>query len=131
MLGLDGDDERGFTIIELFVVLLIIAIVLAIAIPTYLGARQHARDREDPPSGLVFSKRYEPAHEECHLTWVGKMAVETCDEEPEKFVVELQRCERARGPVSSRGCTYRTVEVDEETFERAVSGRSYMEAGRL
>ncbi len=38
-------DERGFTLIELMVVVLIIAILLAIAIPTFLGARSKAEDR--------------------------------------------------------------------------------------
>jgi type IV pilus assembly protein PilA len=38
-------DEEGFTLIELMVVVLIIAILLAIAIPTFLGARSKAQDR--------------------------------------------------------------------------------------
>ena len=42
---LERDKEEGFTLIELMVVLLIIAILLAIAIPTFLGARNTANAR--------------------------------------------------------------------------------------
>ncbi|MEY2553081.1 MAG: type pilus assembly protein PilA, partial [Ilumatobacteraceae bacterium] len=40
-----SDSDTGFTLIELMVVVLIIAILLAIAIPTFLGAQNKAKDR--------------------------------------------------------------------------------------
>ncbi|MEO1062606.1 MAG: prepilin-type N-terminal cleavage/methylation domain-containing protein [Actinomycetota bacterium] len=39
------ENEDGFTLIELMVVVLIISILIAIAIPTFLGAREGAQDR--------------------------------------------------------------------------------------
>lgn len=38
--------DRGFTLIELMVTALVIAILIAIAIPTYLGLAQRARDKD-------------------------------------------------------------------------------------
>src|SRR6266536_1086898 len=38
-------SEKGFTLIEFMVVVLIIAILIAIAIPTFLGARGRAQNR--------------------------------------------------------------------------------------
>jgi type IV pilus assembly protein PilA len=54
-------NEEGFTLIELMVVVLIIAILLAIAVPTFLGARTRAQHRAAEASlrnALVAEKTY-------------------------------------------------------------------------
>ena len=54
-------DQDGFTLIELMVVVLIIAILIAIAIPTFLGLRERAQNRSaqsDLRNGMTAAKAY-------------------------------------------------------------------------
>ena len=87
-------DERGFTLIELMVVVLIIAILIGMAIPTFLGARQRAQDRAvqaDLRNALTAEKTYYTDGQafttdtstlkmiETSLDWGGELSVSVGD----------------------------------------------------
>jgi type IV pilus assembly protein PilA len=82
--------QAGFTLIELMVVVLIITILIAIAIPTFLGARSRAQDRaaqSNLRNALTAEKTYYVDNQaytadptvlagiEPPLTWVADAAV--------------------------------------------------------
>lgn len=74
-------DDKGFTLIELMVVVLIIAILIAIAIPTFLGMRKRAQDRaaqSDLRNGYTAAKAFFTDDE----TYTGFTAAIALESEP-------------------------------------------------
>jgi type IV pilus assembly protein PilA len=64
------NGERGFTLIEILVVLLIIVVLAAIAIPLFVNQRAKAQDAEAKSAVAVAAGAFEVYHQD-HSTFAG------------------------------------------------------------
>jgi type IV pilus assembly protein PilA len=81
----EGSAEAGFTLIELMVVLLILAILLAIAIPTFLGVTGSANDRaaqSNLNTALTNAKTVYEQSNQAYPTTVATLAASIMSNEP-------------------------------------------------
>ena len=78
---LDGGSERGFTVIELLVVIIIIGILLAIAVPSYIGFRDRAANNE-AKSNLRTALPAAEAYREDNGAYTGMDAADLVAIEP-------------------------------------------------
>ena len=73
------NKDEGFTLIELMVVVLIIAILVAIAIPTFLGQRRNAQDsaaKSNVRNALATEKAYFSVNQAFTATTADLAAIE-------------------------------------------------------
>lgn len=92
-------SDRGFTLIELIVIVLIIAILIAIAIPTFYGAKRRAEAKRIPvKGGIVVKKLHQVEYIHDHTTTVqaGKVPVTTTTHHrhPESWSIRVVNCEQ-------------------------------------
>jgi type IV pilus assembly protein PilA len=81
----EGSAESGFTLIELMVVLLILAILLAIAIPTFLGVTGSANDRSAQSNlntALTNAKTIYEQSNQLYPTTALSLAINIASNEP-------------------------------------------------
>src|ERR1039458_10486139 len=75
-------EDAGFTLIELMVVLLILAILLAIAIPTFLGVTKSANDRAAQSNLNTAMLNAKAAYQSNSQTYAGVTTVTLTSAEP-------------------------------------------------
>jgi type IV pilus assembly protein PilA len=72
-------DEAGFTLVELMVVILIVAVLIAIAIPTFFGLKRRADDVAAKDAAMLTVKTARSLEDG---TYVGVTAVELAASQP-------------------------------------------------
>lgn len=112
--------QNGFTVIELVVVLLIIAILVAIAIPTFLGAKRRAEEKRMPvKGGIAVKKLHTPESNHEHVMLVGKITTFSSHTHPESWSIRVINCEQFDP------CKMKDFIVDQQIWETVEIGKWY------
>jgi type IV pilus assembly protein PilA len=75
------NGERGFTLVELLVVILIIGILAAIAVPAFLNQRAKGQDAQAKSAAAVAAEAFEIYHQD-HHGYADATAAALIDVEP-------------------------------------------------
>jgi prepilin-type N-terminal cleavage/methylation domain-containing protein len=100
------NGERGFTLVEILVVLLIMTILAAVALPLFLNQRGKAQDADAKSAASVAARAFEVYHQE-HDGFAGAAPSDLEEIEP-----------------SLRGARGLTIDSTTDTYELSVDSAS-------
>ena len=119
-------SESGFTLVELLVVMLILGLLAAIAIPSFFNQRDKARDADAKAGVRTAQTAMETYATDNQGSYTGAAAADLETIEPTLNDVALQ------APVIGAGGTSYTVQVNSDTgnsfrIERGANGQTQYE----
>ncbi len=118
------NSDEGFTLIELMVVVLIIAVLVAIAIPSFLGFRDRAQDRSaqsDVRNALLAEKGY----------WTDNAGYSDVPGDLQSFMPSLELTDTATGSITDAGVWVEVHTAAPATSPTHACVSQYSESGKV